>query len=159
MVDCVLRCLVVALCLMVALGARPREEILAAKVFRAADGRSMPYRLYVPADSTARKRFPLVLFLHGGGGRGDDNRKQIEGGNGYLVDSLVSPGTEAKHACIVVAPQSSRLGWVDHDSITRPTSWSWSWSCSGSSRARTQSIPPGATCSDSPWAGSARSPS
>lgn len=100
------------------LGARPRDEVLEANVFRSADGRTMPYRLFVPADYSAQEKYPLVLFLHGGGGRGSDNRKQIEGGNGYLVDALVSPETQMKHACIVVAPQSSRIGWVDYDSVT-----------------------------------------
>ena len=100
------------------LGTRSREQVLEPRVFRASDGRRMPYRLYVPHDRADPKPCPLVLFLHGGGGRGSDNRRQIEGGNGYLVDLLVSPETQAKHACIVVAPQSSRIGWVDYDSIT-----------------------------------------
>ena len=100
------------------LGARPREEVLEAKVFHAADGRSMPYRLFIPEDYTAQKKYPLILFLHGGGGRGSDNRKQIDGGNGYLVDLLVSPDAQAKHAGIVVVPQSSSLGWIGYDSVT-----------------------------------------
>jgi predicted peptidase len=99
-------------------GAQPRHERMEANVFHAADGRTMPYRLFVPEDYTAQRKYPLVLFLHGGGGRGSDNLKQIEGGNGYLVDLLVSPEAQAKHACIVVAPQSSRLGWVGYDSVT-----------------------------------------
>jgi predicted peptidase len=110
--------LALALLIATALGARPRDEVLEANVFHAADGRSMPYRLFVPEDYTANKKYPVVMFLHGGGGRGSDNRKQIEGGNGYLVDLLVSPDTQAKHACIVVAPQSSPLGWVGYDSVT-----------------------------------------
>jgi len=110
--------LALGLLLATVLGATPREQLFEAKVFRAAKGRSMPYRLFLPQGYSAQKRYPLVLFLHGGGGRGNDNRKQIEGGNGYLVDALVSPETQAKHACIVVAPQSSHVGWVDYDSIT-----------------------------------------
>jgi predicted peptidase len=110
--------LALALLFVSLLGARPREEVLEAKVFRAADGRSMPYRLFVPESYTTQRMYPRVLFLHGGGGRGSDNRKQIEGGNGNLVDLLVGPETQVKHACIVVAPQSSRLGWVEYDSIT-----------------------------------------
>jgi len=110
--------LALALLIATALGPQTREQVLEANVFHAADGRSMPYRLFVPEDYTAEKKLPLVLFLHGGGGRGSDNRKQIEGGNGYLVDLLVSPDAQAKHACIVVAPQSSPLGWVGYDSVT-----------------------------------------
>ena len=96
-----------ALLLAVVLGAPTREELFEAKVFRAADGRTLPYRLFVPEDYTPGKRYPLVLYLHGGGGRGSDNRKQLSGGNGYLVDPLVSAHAQARHACLVVVPQSS----------------------------------------------------
>lgn len=109
--------LLFALLLPAALSARPREEVLKPRLFQASPGRTLPYRLLVPSNYSPRKRYPLVLYLHGGGGRGTDNRRQIEGGNGYLVDLLVSPETQAKHPCIVVVPQSSRIGWVDYDSV------------------------------------------
>jgi len=102
--------------------AQKREDILVAKVYKDSQGRSMPYRLYVPETYDKQKKYPLVLYLHGGGGRGDDNRKQIEGGNGYLVDLLVSRSTQAKYPSIVVVPQSPGEGWVGFDSIT-PTSY------------------------------------
>ena len=99
-----------------------REEVLVAKVFKGLQGRTMPYRLYIPENYDKQKKYPLVLYLHGGGGRGDDNRKQIEGGNGYLVDLLVSRSTQAKNPSFVVVPQSPGEGWVGFDSIT-PTSY------------------------------------
>jgi predicted peptidase len=34
----------------------------------------MPYRLYQPGTS---ERVPLVIYLHGSGGQGDDNLKQL----------------------------------------------------------------------------------
>jgi predicted peptidase len=101
--------------------AQKREDILVAKVYKSSQGRSMPYRLYVPENYDKQKKYPLVLYLHGGGGRGDDNRKQIEGGNGYLVDLLVSRSTQAKYPSIVVVPQSPGEGWVGFDSITPTT--------------------------------------
>jgi predicted peptidase len=45
-----------------------REDILVAKVYKGSQGRTMPYRLYVPQNDDKRKRYPLVLYLHGGGG-------------------------------------------------------------------------------------------
>ena len=95
-----------------------REEILAAKVYKGSQGQSMPYRLYVPENYDKRKMYPLVLYLHGGGGRGDDNRKQMEGGNGYIVDLLVARSSQAKNPAIVAVPQSPGEGWVGYDSIT-----------------------------------------
>ena len=95
-----------------------REEILAAKVYKGSQGQSMPYRLYIPENYDKQKKYPLVLYLHGGGGRGDDNRKQIEGGNGYIVDLLVARSSQAANPSIVVVPQSPGEGWVGYDSIT-----------------------------------------
>jgi predicted peptidase len=51
------------------------------RVFKNTHGESMPYRLFLPANYDARKKYPIVLWLHGGGGRGTDNLKQISGGN------------------------------------------------------------------------------
>jgi predicted peptidase len=102
-----LLCLPLILCLAVVAAGQQRDDILIAKVYKGSQGRTMPYRLYVPQNDDKRKRYPLVLYLHGGGGRGDDNRKQIEGGNGYLVDLLIA-GSQAKNPSIVVVPQSPR---------------------------------------------------
>src|ERR1051325_7016229 len=114
-------CLLLTLFLAVLAVGQEREHILIAKVFKGTHGRTMPYRLYVPQNDDKPKRYPLVLYLHGGGGRGDDNRKQIKGGNGYLVDLLIA-GSQSKHPSIVVVPQSPREGWVGDDSIA-PTSY------------------------------------
>jgi len=79
----------------------------------------MPYRLLVPENYQADRRYPLVLFLHGGGGRGVDNVKQIQGGNGFIIDLLIKPESQARFPCFVVAPQSPpEEGWIEDDSIT-----------------------------------------
>jgi predicted peptidase len=116
-----LLCLLLVLFLAVLAAGQEREDILIAKVYKGSQGRTMPYRLYVPPQDDKRKRYPLVLYLHGGGGRGDDNRKQIERGNGYLVDLLIAD-SQVKNPSIVVVPQSPGEGWVGDDSIT-PTSY------------------------------------
>lgn len=99
-----------------------RDEVLVPKVFKGSQGRTMPYRLYIPENYDKQKKYSLVLYLHGGGGRGDDNRKQIEGGNSYIVDMFVSRSTQAKYPSIVVIPQAPDEGWVGVDTIT-PTSY------------------------------------
>lgn len=102
--------------------AQKRQDLLVARIYRGSQGRTMPYRLFIPENYAKQKTYPLVLYLHGGGGRGDDNRKQIEGGNGYLVDLLVSRSTQTKNPSIVVVPQSPDEGWIGNDLIT-PTSY------------------------------------
>jgi predicted peptidase len=64
-----------------------------------------PYRLFVPSGYSARRAYPLVLFLHGGAGRGRDNERHLRDGNGMLVDMLV--GAEKQFPAFVVAPQTS----------------------------------------------------
>ena len=64
-----------------------------------------PYRLFVPSDYTARKRYPLVVFLHGGGGRGNDNQAHLRDGNGMLADLFARGDT------LLVAPQTA----TEHD--------------------------------------------
>jgi predicted peptidase len=90
-----------------------REKILAPKVFR-----TLPYRLFIPQHYDQKKKYPLVVYLHGGGGRGNDNQKQIDGGNGYLIDFFTSDKTQEQYPSFVVAPQSPGEGWIEQDSIT-----------------------------------------
>ncbi|MFY9621079.1 MAG: alpha/beta hydrolase-fold protein [Pyrinomonadaceae bacterium] len=96
-----------------------REKILIARTFKNAAGETLPYRLFTPANYDRKKKYPLVLYLHGGGGRGDDNRKQIDGGNGFLIDLFTGNGTQARYPSFVVAPQSPDEGWIaNYRSVT-----------------------------------------
>lgn len=44
-------------------------------VFVDSSDHSMPYRMLSPSKIDPGKKYPLVLFLHGAGERGDDNEK------------------------------------------------------------------------------------
>ena len=99
--------------------AQDREKILAPKVFKNAKSETLLYRLFVPQNYDPKKKYPLVLYLHGGGGRGTDNLKQIEGGNGYLIDFFTQAETQSRYPSFVVAPQSPmQEGWIEYDSMT-----------------------------------------
>ena len=71
-------CLLAILSFNVLAVGKKRDEVLVAKVFKNSRRQAIPYRLYVPENYDKHKKYPLVLYLHGGGGRGDDNLKQIE---------------------------------------------------------------------------------
>jgi predicted peptidase len=75
-----------------------------------AKGERMPYRLFTPARLQPGRRYPLVVFLHGAGGSGTDNVKQLQDANvfGALVWTL--PENQARHPAFVVAPQSD-VNW------------------------------------------------
>jgi predicted peptidase len=92
--------------------AQERERILSPHVFKNAKGETLPYRLFVPQNYDRKKKYPLVVYLHGGGGVGDDNLKQIQGGNGYLIDFFTQSETQTRYPALVVAPQSNGDGWI-----------------------------------------------
>lgn len=67
--------------------------------------RTIPYRLHTPAEASEDEPLPLVVFLHGAGERGDDNRAQLT----YLPDWwLKAPHLGARHPAFVLAVQCPR---------------------------------------------------
>lgn len=90
----------------------PAKEVFIEREVRV-DGTSHRYRVFVPAAKKAGKR-PVIVFLHGSGERGDDNRKQVTVGLGPYVE---------KHAddfpAIVVFPQAPLDSeWHDNLAMT-----------------------------------------
>jgi predicted peptidase len=72
---------------------------------------TMPYRLFKPE---ATGRLPLVVYLHGSGGQGDDNLKQLGLGNIFGTRVWLLRENQKKFPCYVLAPQSDR-GWARYD--------------------------------------------
>jgi len=72
---------------------------------------TMPYRLFRPSQSG---KLPLVVYLHGSGGQGDDNEKQLQFGNTFGTRVWLLPQNQREFPCYVVAPQTDR-GWVRYD--------------------------------------------
>ncbi len=72
---------------------------------------TMPYRLFRPA---ATGKLPLVLYLHGSGGLGDDNQKQLGLGNVFGTRVWLLPENQKQFPCYVVVPQTN-TGWVHYD--------------------------------------------
>lgn len=85
------------------------------------------YRLLRPASVAGAgrdgHRYPLVLFLHGAGERGNDNLKQLK----YLPTWLADPALRERHPCFVLAPQCRMderwvdVSWADATSTPQPT--------------------------------------
>jgi predicted peptidase len=86
-------------------------ERFATHVYANAKGERMPYRLFTPGRLEPGRRYPLVVFLHGAGGSGRDNVKQLQGANvfGGLVWTL--PKNQSRHPAFVLAPQSD-VNWA-----------------------------------------------
>jgi predicted peptidase len=67
-----------------------------------ADGKdTLRYRILYPTRYDMNKKYPVVLFLHGAGERGDDNEKQLVHGAKLFADSAI----RAKYPAFVIFPQ------------------------------------------------------
>ena len=64
------------------------------------DGHTLPYQIMYPENYDESKQYPLVVFLHGAGERGNDNQKQLTHGKQFLIDNL-----QSVYPAIVIAPQ------------------------------------------------------
>ena len=82
-----------------------------ARVYKDAAG-ELPYRLLKPKDYDPNRKYPLVVFLHGAGERGNDNRRQLVHGMG----DFASDANMAKYPAFVIAPQcAADKKWVEVD--------------------------------------------
>jgi len=72
-----------------------------ASEFRASDGTLLPYRLLTPSNSVPGKRYPVVLQLHGSGGIGADNLKQLD----RLAKTWAMPDLRERYQAYVLIPQ------------------------------------------------------
>jgi predicted esterase len=61
------------------------------------DGHTLPYRLYSPPVIEPGKKYPLVIFFHGAGERGVDNR--------YQFFRFAPVAFWEKYPCYIIAPQ------------------------------------------------------
>lgn len=72
-------------------------------------GDTLRYRVLFPENYNKSKSYPLVLFLHGSGERGNDNEKQLVHGASLFTDSL----NRMNYPAIVLFPQCpADQSWV-----------------------------------------------
>ncbi|MDA1017357.1 MAG: dienelactone hydrolase family protein, partial [Planctomycetota bacterium] len=68
------------------------------------------YRLMRPRNVAAGQSYPLIVFLHGAGERGSDNKRQLF----YLPEQMAQPEFRETYPCYLLAPQcQSGKQWVD----------------------------------------------
>ena len=89
----------------------PSEEVKS-DAFGYGKYNNIPYRILLPRKYDSGTKYPLHIFLHGMGERGNDNEKQLDiGSKYYLADTI-----REKYPAIVVYPQCpSDKVWFDDD--------------------------------------------
>ena len=70
----------------------------------------MPVRIMKPPGFDSATRYPVIVSLHGAGGRGTNNDKQLKDWNRQLAE----PQRRKDFPCYVVAPQANQLWNADH---------------------------------------------
>lgn len=68
----------------------------------------MPYRMLSPEDIKEGEKYPLVIFLHGSGERGDDNETQLTNG----ASIFANPVNLRRYPAYVVFPQCRDRSWT-----------------------------------------------
>ncbi len=88
------------------------------EIFKDAKGDSMIYRQLV-SDYAKDAKYPLVVFLHGAGERGNDNNLQLKWG----VEQFASPEIMKMYRPIVIAPQCPKeMTWDNFSEKENATS-------------------------------------
>ncbi|MES2848632.1 MAG: dienelactone hydrolase family protein [Bacteroidota bacterium] len=102
-----LNLLVILFCSMIAITGKAQDRSLFLKKEFIYKEDTMPYRILLPLNYNSSKNYPLILFLHGSGERGNDNEKQlVHGSNLFLRDSI-----RQNYTAFVVFPQCSEFGY------------------------------------------------
>jgi predicted peptidase len=89
---------------------KPADDAPQPLTFAATDGKTLPYLLLKPKNFDPAKKYPLVMFYHGAGERGDDNKSQWKNG----IEVFQTPENRTKFPCFIVAPQCPKdKQWVN----------------------------------------------
>lgn len=87
------------------------------------NGVVLPYQVSFPENYDETKKYPLLVFLHGAGERGNDNERQLTHGKDFLLQN-----TQNKYPAIVITPQCpSNTYWanVKRHSIGEKTTFTY----------------------------------
>jgi len=84
------------------------------QVFKSGLG-ELDYRILYPDNFSTKKTYPVLLFLHGAGERGDDNQKQLVHGSKLFIDAEF----RQNYPAIVVFPQCPKEDYWSNVDVDR----------------------------------------
>ncbi|WP_240676265.1 carboxylesterase family protein [Botryobacter ruber] len=80
-----------------------------------ANGDTLPYRILYPENFNPKKKYPLILVLHGAGERGNNNESQLVHG----ARMFLQPEYRKQFPAIVVFPQCPKDSYWSNVNIVR----------------------------------------
>lgn len=86
-------------------GQQPLNDLYEPQTFN-----EMPVRVMKPLGFDATQQYPVIVSLHGAGGKGSNNQKQLKDWNRQLAETR----RRKDFPCYVVAPQAAEL-WNEDD--------------------------------------------
>lgn len=88
-------------------------SLFKANTYTDKDGKELLYRFMEPAISDAGdEKFPLVIFLHGAGERGDNNQAQLK----HVMSRFVTRDMRNKYPAYMIVPQCPKeKAWSNFD--------------------------------------------
>lgn len=85
------------------------DAVFLSDQFTDSAGTVLPYRYYLPEGAESGERYPVLLYLHGNGSRGSDNRTQLTTNGAALNTAILN----SEYPCIMIAPQCpTGTAWV-----------------------------------------------
>lgn len=94
--------LISAICVLFFLLPLLAQETYQKEIFISSRGDTLQYRLLQPENMKKSEKYPLVLFLHGAGERGNDNERQLTHG-GQMFLNPVNREIPGIRACTTVS--------------------------------------------------------
>lgn len=105
MIRSILSTLILFSVIQFSIGQQPQGSIT--NLFEAHHIGDMPYRLLKPISYDSKKSYPVIVSLHGAGGKGSDNIKQVK--DSKWLKYLAGEDIRKNYPCYVIAPQSNDL--------------------------------------------------
>lgn len=92
---------IIALILVMCGDSTSKERSFSKETFTSKTSYELPYRLLKPDQEKAGETYPLVIFLHGSGERGNDNEKQLV----HIAPSFLTDDYMNTYPSYVIFPQ------------------------------------------------------
>lgn len=87
-----------------------QREISFDKGIFTSENDSLPYRILYPQDYDSNTRYPMLVFLHGSGARGNDNEAQLSN----VPQAFLNEYNRTTFPCFILAPQCAQNdAWVN----------------------------------------------